>query len=225
MTEIDFLPAEYWKRRASQRDQWYLLGIGAGSIILLLASVVHESSNATQLRAQLSSLETDYHDVQVQVEQLKRLEDARAPLALDAKRHTLLRARPSLSRAMVALTTSCPSRLTLNAIRLKTVTTARPDQKIAATVGKGISVNSPAPQLDPLVEQLGRFKIQRQLNRVTIEVTGVAESDLELAEFMNRLENAGCFTDVELGNSADSLSTGTSELREFKVQCRLEEVF
>lgn len=225
MTEIDFLPVEYWKRRASQRDQWYLLGIGAASLVLLLASVVHESSNAGQLRAQLNSLETEYQDVSAHVEQVERLKTSRAPLAFDAKFYTLLRARPSLSRAMVALATSCPSRLTLTAIRLKTVTVARPEQKTPATVGRGASATNSAAPVDPLVEQLGRFATQRELSRVTIELTGVAESDLELAEFMERLENAGCFTEVALGNSADSLSPDVSELREFKIHCRLVEAF
>lgn len=225
MTEIDFLPVEYWKRRASQRDQWYLLGIGAASLVLLLASFVHESSNAAQLRAQLNSMEIEYQDVSVHVEQVKQLENTRTPLAFDAKLHTLLRARPSLSRAMVALATSCPSRLTLNAIRLKTVTVARPEQKSATTAGRGTTSTNATSSVDPLVEQLGRFATQRELSRVTIELTGVAESDLELAEFMERLENAGCFTEVALGNSTDSPSPGVSDLREFKIQCRLLEVF
>jgi len=224
MTEIDFLPAEYWKRRASQRDQLYLLAIGAASLVLLLASVVHEASNAAQLRAQLNILETEYQDVSVHVEQVKQLEAKRAPLVFDAKFHTLLRARPSLSRAMVALATSCPSRLTLNAIRVKTTTVARPDPKHSATAGKATAAR-PTATGDGLAEQLEQFATQRELARVAVELTGVAESDLELAEFMERLENAGCFTEVSLGTSADSPSTGLSELRQFKIQCRLVEVF
>jgi Tfp pilus assembly protein PilN len=225
MTEIDFLPVEYWKRRASQRDQWYLLGIGAAALVLLLAGVVHESSDAAQLRAQLKSVEAEYQDVRVHVEEVERVKLSRAPLAFDAKFHNLLRARPSLSRAMAALATSCPSRLTLTAVRLKTVTVARAEPKTPATVGRGAAgTNAPSPA-ELLAEQLGRFATQRELSRVTIELTGVAESDLELSEFMERLENAGCFTEVALGNSAASLSPGVSELREFKIQCRLVEVF
>jgi Tfp pilus assembly protein PilN len=225
MTEIDFLPVEYWNRRASRRDQWYLLGIGVASIVLLMAAVVHESSNSAQLRAQLSSLETEYQDATVYVEEVKRLENTRAPLAFDAKLQTLLRARPALSRAMVGLATSCPSRLTLNAIRLKSVIVAQPEQRTAVAAGRGTSATNSAAPADLRVEHLERFATQRELTRVTIELTGVAESDLELAEFMERLENAGCFTEVALGNSADSPSAGMSELREFKIQCRLLEVF
>jgi len=225
MTEIDFLPVEYWKRRASQRDQWYLLGIGAASLALLLASVVHESREAGQLRAQLKSVEGEYQDVSAHVEEVERVKHARAPLAFDAKFHNLLRARPSLSRAMAALATSCPNRLTLTAIRLKTVTVARAESKAPATVGRGATGTNTLSPAEQLAEQLARFTTQRELSRIMIELTGMAESDLELSEFMERLENAGSFTDVTLGNSADSLSPGASELREFKILCRVAEVF
>jgi Tfp pilus assembly protein PilN len=225
MTEIDFLPVEYWKRRASQRDQWYLLGIGAASLALLLASVVHESSDAGQLRAQLKSVETEYEDASAHVEEVERVKLARAPLAFDARFHSLLRARPSLSRAMAALATSCPPRLSLTAVRLKTATVARAESKAPGTGGRGTAGTSTMSPAEQLNEQLGRFATQRELSRVLIELTGVAESDLELSDFMEQLENAGCFTDVTLGNSADSLSPGVSELREFKILCRLVEVF
>lgn len=224
MTEIDFLPAEYWKRRASQRDQWYLLAIGAASLILLLARFVHESNNAAQLRTQLESVESEYKDMLVLLEEVKRLEDMRAPLALDAKFYSLLRARPSLSRAMVALATSCPTRLTLSTIRMKTVTAARSEQKEPGAGGRATSTSG-AASVDPLVEQFERFATQREFSRVTIELSGVAESDLELAEFMERLENAGCFTEVALNKSADSPTAGVSDLREFTLQCRLVEIF
>jgi Tfp pilus assembly protein PilN len=227
MTEIDFLPAEYWKRRASQRDQWYLLGIGAASIILLLASLVHETSKAAGVRGQLESMESEFENALGLVEQVKQLDDQRRPLALDAKFHTLLRARPSMSRAMVALATSCPARLTLNSIRVKTAMVAKSDPKAAPRATRTIPTNPtrPSAPVDSTVEQLEQFATRRQSSRVAIELTGVAESDLELAEFMERLENAGCFTEVSLGTAADLPSTSHSELREFKIQCRLVEVF
>jgi Tfp pilus assembly protein PilN len=225
MTEIDFLPAEYWKRRASQRDQWYLLGIGAASLVLLLASVVHETSKAADLRGQLQSMESEYENTLGLVEQVKQLDDKRRPLAIDAKFHTLLRARPAMSRAMVALATSCPPRLTLNTIRVKTAVVAKSDPaKAAARAAKPNTTGSAAP-VDTSLEQLEQFATDRQSSRVAIEMTGVAESDLELAEFMERLENAGCFTEVSLGAATDSPATSHSELREFKIQCRLVEVF
>src|SRR5262245_27488147 len=119
--EIDFLPTEYWKRRQSRRDQVYLLAIGLASLFPLLSSFLHESNNAAELSAKMNKLEVEYRETMSQVEQVERLKNQCAPMAFDARFHALLRARPSLSRAVAAIATSCPPHLTLQSVRIRQV--------------------------------------------------------------------------------------------------------
>jgi hypothetical protein len=54
-------------------------------------------------------------------------------------------------------------------------------------------------------------------------LAGVAESDLDIAELIERLESAGCFVEVNL-STVDFQPIGVFELRQFKILCRLAEV-
>ncbi len=224
MTEIDFLPAEYWNRRQSQRDQWYLLGIGVASLILLLASAFHEAGNASQIRAKLAAVETEYKEALVQVEEVTRLETRRAPLATDAKIHSLLRARPSLSRVAAAIATSCPPRLSLNTVRVRPVKLNRSETKTAVVVAPSPGASAGPGSPDLVAEQLERFQADRDITRLAVELTGIAESDLDVTDLLAGLDKAGCFSEVKV-LSIDFLPIGVLELREFKVHCMLAEVF
>lgn len=223
-TEIDFLPAEYWKKRQSQRDQWYLLGMGLASLFPLLSSFLQESSSIARLRSELAAVESEYHEAAAEVEAVERLKTQCAPLAQDARFYALLRARPSLSRTLAAIAASCPVRVSLSTTRVRPVRTIRPDQKSPAALSRNPVPPAPgASPLDPHVEQLERFANDRELTRLSIELSGVAESDLDIAELIERLERAGCFREVNL-STVDFQSAGVVELREFKIQCRLAEV-
>jgi hypothetical protein len=219
MTEIDFLPREYWQRRQSHQYQWYLLGLGVACLGLLLASYVHESSRARLLQRQLEEVQEQHRLVMEGAQEIQRLEELRRPLAFESKLYALLRARPAFSRAMAAVSTSCPSRLSLESVRVRPIRLNRSSPK----TGVSSAASAATSNRDSLAEQLERFSAERSSTRIAIELMGRAYSDLEVAEFIERLEAAGCFSDVSL-SAVDYQSAGISELREFKIQCRLTEV-
>jgi hypothetical protein len=144
-------------------------------------------------------------------------------MALDARFYALLRARPSLSRAVAAIATSCPTHLTLNSLRVRPLKIARPDSKTATLPPRSVLPSSTNVPADAQLEQLERFAAERESTRLSIELVGVAESDLDVAELIERLESAGCFKEVNL-STVDYQPAGVFELREFKIQCRLAEV-
>jgi Tfp pilus assembly protein PilN len=222
MTEIDFLPSEYWKRRQSQRDQWYLLAIGLAALFPLLSSFLHESKCTAQLQRESKEVESAYRNALAQVEEVERLKKQSAPIAVDVRFYSLLRARPSLSRTMTVIATSCPPRVTLNAIRVRPSKIARTDTKPPGSVAQSPAASGTAAS-DSQTEQLERFAAERESTRLAIELVGIAESDLDVADLIERLESAGCFKEVNL-STVDYQPSGLFELREFKIQCRLTEV-
>jgi hypothetical protein len=223
VTEIDFLPSEYWKRRQSQRDQWYLLGIGLASLFPLLTSFLHESNAAAALRQELASVDSELREATLQVEGVERLKARCVPLAFDARLYALLRARPSLSRAIAAVAASCPQHLTLDSMRVRPAKLQRSDPKTPNPRTPATSQLPAQPVVDIQVEQLERFATDREFIRLSIELSGVAESDLDIAELIEHLESAGCFKEVNLA-TVDYQPAGILELRQFKITCHLAEV-
>ena len=224
MTEIDFLPADYRSRRASRRDQWYVIALGAVLLVVLLGSMLHQSHLARTLRAQLASLQDSRSDLQAKRTEVQRLETRRAELASDAKFFCLLGAHPAVSRVLVAVSASCPARLALNTIVLK------PDRQAIAEskAVRGAARASTAPSTEPpevlRAEQIKRFGELRAQTGLTLEIEGMAESDLVVAQFMERLEDSDCFARVELGTAVEQQASASS-VRDFKIQCRVEKLF
>ena len=223
VTGVDFLPAEYWKRRASQRDQVYLLAIGGALLILLLGSLGHETRKTGLIRQQLAGLEREYQNVLEQMEEVKRLESRRAPMAFDAKAYSLLRAHPSLSRVMVAVAASCPPHLTLSSINLRGVQVVPPDPTNASSGRRGSSSGAGGAG-ETQNDQLERFAREREQTRYSLIIVGVAETDIDIVKLVERLEQSGCFTEEPTFSVADNPSNGPVELRKFTIQCVLTKV-
>ncbi len=221
VTGVDFLPGEYWKRRASQRDQFYLLAIGGALILLLLGSIGHETRKTGLIRQQLRSVDNEYQSVLDQMADVQRLEERQAPLAFNARFYALLRAHPSLSRVLAASAASCPPRLTLNTISVRGIHIADAEQKKSrgGPAEPAVAASAAAARR----EQLDRFAKEREHTRFTLHIVGVAETDLDVVSFVDRLERSECVTDLTFNVSEDS-SSRTSELRKFTIQCRLTKV-
>ena len=224
MAEIDFLPADYCSRRASRRDQWYVIGLGAVLVVVLLGSMLRESHEVRSLRVQLGSLEVSRSDSQAQRTELQRLEARRAELALDAKFYCLLNAHASVSRVLVALSTCCPPRLTLHTLRLKPVKQNLTEGKTGRKAARNSAPEGTEPPEGLRVELIKRFGEQRMQAGLNLDITGVAEYDIAaVAKLMELLDDSDCFVDVELGNTDDQKAS-TSSLREFTIHCRLSKL-
>jgi Tfp pilus assembly protein PilN len=222
VSEIDFLPAEYRSRLASRRDQWYVMGLGAVLLAVLLGTMIHLSHQRARLRDQLAVLEGSQSELDAQAEELRRLEARRAELAFDAKFYCLLDAHPASSRVLVAVSTSCPPRLALNTVRVKPEKLAAADPKAPKTYARFAQPKDESPEA-VRTEQLKRFTEERAHTAMTLEITGVAESDLALVELMERLERSDCFAEVKLQTAVDQQASQSAQ-RAFTVQCRLARV-
>jgi Tfp pilus assembly protein PilN len=220
VTGVDFLPAEYWKRRASRRDQYYLLAIGGALILLLIASFGHETRKASLIRMQLAAADAEYQDALSQAAEVQRLEERRVPLAFDAEFYALLRAYPSVSRTLVAVASSCPPHVTLKSVALRSVRESTSDAPKSAGRSK-----PSAPSTGPAArrEQLDRFAKDRQHTRLSIQIDGVSATDPDVTDLVARLERSECFSSVTFTVS-ENASTGPIELRKFTIQCWLTKV-
>lgn len=215
MNEIDFLPAEYWNYRRSQRDQWYLLLIGVATLVLLSGNMLSQSRKVGSLGRQVTSLENARNDAAAEADEVRELEAARTRSAADARRFALLGAHPSLSRVLVTIAASCPDRLSLTSVRVKPERAAANDARLSRPfVPTPSAIASDGGRAD----QLARFTSDRLHTETAVELVGVAATDLDVTDLIGRLERSDCFAEVTLG-STDAQAAGG--LREFKIQCRL----
>jgi Tfp pilus assembly protein PilN len=215
VTNLDFLPPEYHKRQASQRDQWYLLGIGITALLCLLGSVVNQSRGTSDLKAQLDSLDTEYTDAKALADEVQRLEAKRTPLATEARFFSLLRAHPAISRVLVNVAASCPPEATIEGLSVKPLKVA------SASVAPP---SSAAAAADAKPDALAQFEQTRRETQFDVEIKGVAESDLGVAKFIELLERTQGFSKVELVFSTEQQENAGPELRSFMILCRLQKI-
>jgi Tfp pilus assembly protein PilN len=220
MSEIDFLPAEFFIRRTSLRDQWYLLAIGAVSLLLLLGSMVNQSEHTASLRGQLVSLKKERDDVQALVAEAQQLEGRRRVLASEAEFYALLQAHASVSHLLMTVASSCPRQLSINAIRIKPDKTALANLKRTvlpepSQAGGGGAI----PDEILRISQIEQLFAERRDTPLALEITGVAESFGDVAELIDQLKKSQCFAQVTMDKDEEAKKDA---LREFRIQCRLE---
>jgi len=225
VTEIDFLPDEYVQLRLSRRDQWYAIGIAVLVAAILGGSALHQLGREASLKAQLASLAEDRADVEATLKELDKLQKERAELIAKANFYSLLRARPALSRLLAAVAASCPARVTFTDLTVRSV--KKPD---AAIFSKSKKKRKPAKRriTDPeellKAEQLERFQAQRLTTQWELQITGLAESDLEVFNLIDRLERTDCFQEVSLDKTADATARGSVPLRAFTIRAVVADI-
>ena len=223
MSEIDFLPNEYLTRRASRRDQWYLAGIGLVALLVLLGSMFNLSRQTTNLREQLSCLNVEHADVLEQKAEIERLRERRRVLASAAAVGSLLRAHPSSSHLLLAVSGSCPPRVTLDQIRIRSERRGNLRATGLNTTARALPDSDAATAEMIRLDRFERFMTDHERARWSIEIVGLAESDLEVVDFLERLERTNRFEAVTL-TSTERKTIGSVTCRGFSVQCWLRKI-
>ncbi len=216
MTDIDFLPEEYVQLRLSRRDQWLAIGIAVLVAIILVGSALHQRAREASRQEHLASLEQDRADVEETLKELDQLEKQREELRGKANFYSLLRARPAFSRLLAAVAASCPARVTFTGLTVRSI--KKPNSRIFSKT-KG---QAKPPITDPeellKAELLERFRAERLDTQWELEIAGLAESDLEVFNLIDRLERTDCFQAVSLEKTNNAAGHGDLPLRSFTIR-------
>ncbi len=201
MNPVDFLPEHIRisrQRRANLIRQGYLLVLCVAGLALL---GYFRQGRISEAKAELVLLNTRAVNVAGQIAMRSSLEAEQAELLLKQRIDEQLGSRVSALDIMGELQTVMSDRLTLIDMKIETTDVRLAIQR-APGGGRGRSA--------PPSTQYSR--------RVRLLITGLAPSDIDVANFIGQMVSSPLFEDIEMGYSL-SAEYNNRKVREFQVTC------
>lgn len=208
MSTINLLPEDYLERRAQQRANILCLLLFTVVMGGVIAAAIVSERNAREVHVQWDQVNREYAEAGRRIAQMQHLESKKREVIAKAEGTSALLERVPRSYLLASLTNALPEGASLTRVELKTTQqrqfTAQPQNKFDA-MGNTNSAST-SVQVCPL--------------EITLMVEGLAETDLQVAEFIATMEANPLMDSVSLVYSQEAKHQETV-VRAFQVTMRL----
>lgn len=210
MRVINFLPDDYLQRRSARRANLLCLVLGVGALVALGALSGFMSFRAINAAAERAAIEYQCKEAGRQIEQFKQLEAHKAGLLHKVELSTALLERVPRSHLLARLTNYLPAHTSLTVLTMRSEEVA-----VKAEAGKADAAAARTPSPGKGKEEGVKVK------QVRFRLDGLAQTDIEVAEFITRLNADPLFEDLDLQFSEEfPYGTGLT-MRRFQISFRL----
>jgi Tfp pilus assembly protein PilN len=210
--QLSFLPDDYLERKASRRAN-----LVCGTLSLLVIGAIGSAfylkeRSMRDINVRASEVDKDYATAAARIEQVQLLHSKQRQIVQHAELAAALVERIPRSNILAEFTNCMPPGASLLELTMdsRPRVTAGPvgtafEQKKAALEAKQRGAGTPeTPKLD-----------------VYLKITGVAENDVQVSDFIAKLNQSRLFREVNLVVSEVFLQDKTSDLRKFQIEMML----
>jgi len=205
MDHIDFLPERIKARRARNRrlmTQGWLIGLCAAGLVVL--GYVRQDG-VRKAQAQLSLLSERKANVEMQLRQRDALEQQLADYMIKKRISDQLGSRVNTIEILAELGRLLPKSMALTSLSLDPVQVQLAVKTTGSRRSSNRTVEADAPG-------------SQEINRVRLVLTGLAPSDVEVANFIGQLAACRLFDEVNMGYVKKVEFRGR-EAREWQASC------
>jgi Tfp pilus assembly protein PilN len=223
MTIASFLPEDYLAQKAERRTNMISLTLFGVVMVSVIGAFFVTNRTAKLEKEQNAAVSVSYQQAAPQIEDFKKLEQQKAEMLNKAELASALVERVPRSILLAELINRMPERLSLLDFEIKSEKVKPPVQAGAAKNARGGSLKSGAPERAKTKQEAADEppKIEPPRYKATITMTGVAPTDVELANFMAELNAYSLLRDVALEYSEQKEVEGRS-MRQFKITMSLD---
>jgi Tfp pilus assembly protein PilN len=213
--ELSFLPDDYLERKARRRANGVCGGLAVIALGAVCAAFLYTERAQRDVEARLADTDTRYADAARRIEQANQMRAQQAQVVRRAELAATLLERVPRSNLLAEFTNALPAGVSLIDLSLDSRKRAPApvdaktafEQKKAALEGRAAAAASAA-------QEPAKFD-------VCIKVTGVAGTDVQVAQFISKLNASKLVTDVNLLISDAFESQGVT-LRKFQIEMMLD---
>jgi len=182
---LNFLPDDYVKRRKARRANVICALVAASGLLIVGATVGVTLIRAVGMAAARAAIDRQYEKASLKIKDLERLEEHKAGLLHKADLSAALLERVPRSHILGRLTNLLPEETSLTSLSMEPqemrVETPTPAPETKPKKGKG-KKKAPVP-----TETRFRFRLD-----------GLAQTDVQVAEYIGRLASDPLFDSVDL---------------------------
>jgi len=207
--QLSFLPEDFLERKARRRAN-ILCGVLSVIVIGAIGSafIIGERS-MRGVEAQYAEVEARYSKASQQIEAVQRMHTKQRQIVQHAELAAALVERVPRSNVLAEFTNNLPPGVSLVELWME----ARPRQ-----------TNAPAPGASSFEQKRAALeakgKNEPQPMDAYIKITGVADNEGQVAQFMSRLNGSKLLTDVNLLQT-DQITQDKVTMKKFQIEMRL----
>jgi len=184
---LNFLPEDYLQRQRLRWANIICLSMAAGCLLLVGGAVAATLLRSAAVASERARVERDHEKASLRIKDLERLEARKKDLLHKAELSAALLERVPRSTILARLTNHLPTHTSLTALSMtrEEVRVTRPepagDKDRKSKKGKKAKVAQPATE-----------------TRVRFQLDGLAQTDVQVAEYISRLATDPLFEAVDL---------------------------
>jgi len=213
--ELSFLPDDYMERKQRRRTNAICAVLFCVVISAIGGAFTVTERSMREIEKQYTEVERQYTDAAKRIEQVNQLQEKQRTMAHQAELTASLLEKVPRSKVLAKITNGIPTGVSLLDFAMSShLSTAPPPapktafevRKAEIEAGRGVTA----------------FASQPRVYEVTMRLTGVAPNDVQVAQFIAKLDRSSMFDDVNL-LFTDEFVAGDKEqrLRKFQIEMTL----
>ncbi len=217
--DLSFLPDDYLERKAQRRSNvicaslFVIVMAGIGSAFMLTERMTHD------LEKQHSSIDSAYAEAAKRIEQVKQMQTKQQQIAAKAEISASLLEKIPRSFLLAELTNALPETVSLLDLELDSKVATPPP---AAPPPGRTAAEAKKAQLDAKkATAAAPPPATPKAYNVTVKLTGVAGTDVQVAQYMKKLGDSPLLRDINLIIIED-LNRDEQTIRKFQIEMGLD---
>ena len=210
MADMSFLPEDYLERRNQRRTNVISLTLFVVVMSGVIGAFLVTDKKRIEVRAQKQQIDADFAEAAKRLQQLDELQERKKQMMRKAKVTAVLLERVPRSLILAELINNMPTTLSLLDLELETKALKGQRSRATTAMDRARSKQNMAGGDLPAIEATD----------VSLEMTGVAPTDVQVAQFMTSLGQADLFRDINLVYS-EEMNVNDRAMRKFSIEMRL----
>lgn len=216
---MSFLPQDYLAKRMDRRTNLICMSLFVVVMGAVVGGYFVTDRNRTEMRQRHKEIGEKYQEAAQRIEQVNELHKRRKEMVRKAKITSVLIERVPRSVVMAELINNMPPALSLTELKMETkvvkqAPTARTALEKAKRKAKKTSLNKK--------EDLRSEEPAVTPTKVNLSLVGLAQTDVQVAQYMAALDRAVMFEEVNLVFS-EQIKVQDEALRKFRVELTLNQ--
>ena len=218
--ELSFLPDDYLERKARRRTNAICAVLFCIVISAIGAAFTVTERSMREIDQQYTTVNQQYADAAKRIEQVQQMQEKQRTMATQAELTASLLEKVPRSFILAELTNGMPAGVSLLdfSLEARVITNAAAAPKTAFELRKA-EVSGATASIVPMSSQ-------PRVYDVTMRTTGVAATDVQVAQFISKLNRSHLLRDVNLLFTEEFLpnqgGSSTEKLRKFQIEMSLD---
>jgi Tfp pilus assembly protein PilN len=220
--DLSFLPDDYLENKARRRANYICGGLFLITAVMITLAIATSEHSLRDIEQQHAKVDKEFTDAAKRIQQLQQMQEKQRTMAHQAELTATLLERVPRSVLLAKITNALPAGVSLEDLnlesRLHQADKNAPPQT-AFEIKKSNQAKSAASE-----------QAQAKVYDVSLKLTGLAPTDLQVAELIRNLNSDGLFKDVNLivsdwdkddreSNQKDKL---TENFRKFQIEMTID---